>query len=218
MTQETKILLGIVAGTAVLLLGAVFFLSKQPQGASVQSSAQVDQNVLIKDDSYKIGTSSAKVTMVEFADFQCPACGAAFPNVKRVVEENKDRMLYVYRHFPLPQHKNAQVAAEAAEAAGEQGKFWQMHDLLFENQIDWSESDKPLDIFVSYATQIGLDTDKFKQAVEGKKFGGKINRDKGDGVSAGVNATPTIFINNQKYTGDFSYAALKAKIDLELGK
>lgn len=107
--------------------------------SSDSSKPKADLKLLIRPNSNKISTPSAKVTLVEFSDLQCPACAQAHPVVKQILEENKGNINFVYRHFPLSQHKNARIAAEAAEAAGEQGKFFEMVSKLFENQNKWSE-------------------------------------------------------------------------------
>lgn len=214
MNNEIKAILGIGIVTVLVLVGAVTLLSKPSQPTS---NTKLDNKLLVKEDSNKIATDSAKVTIVEFADFQCPACAAVHPAVKQILNDYKGKVNFVFRHFPLPQHKNALIAASAAEAAGEQGKFWEMENLLFENQDKWSESDKAKEIFLTYAKELGLDKDKFKSAIEGNKFTSKITGDKDDGQALGVNSTPTFFINGQKFSESASYANLKNKID-ELNK
>lgn len=217
MNQETKVLLGLGILTLVVIIGGVLIFgnssSNQPKLAK-----KVDEKILIRENSTKITSPSAKVTLVEFSDFQCPACGAAHPTVKQIIEENKEKVNFVYRHFPLSQHKNSRIAAEAAEAAGEQGKFFEMGDLLFTNQTQWSESNNPIDIFVNYAKQLNLDTDKFKKAVEGNKFENKIQGDENDGNTLGVDSTPTFFINGEKVTDLNSFSDLKIKVDQQLKK
>lgn len=216
MTQEIKVLIGIGVATVALVLGSVFFLGKS-SGNSV-NVPPTDIKLLVRDDNYQTASASAKVTIVEFSDFQCPACGAAFPVVKKIEADYRDEVNFVYRHFPLPQHKNGFKAALAAEAAGLQGKFWEMHDKLFENQDTWGELDNPLDIFTGYAKDLGLNTAKFQQDMNDKKLTDKVNRDQADGATLGVNSTPTFFINNQKFPGVLSYAEFKSKIDPELGE
>lgn len=203
MTQDIKIMFGIAAATIAIVIGAAFLIGK-PQNSTTATNTQekVDTKILVKDNSFKISTSSAKATIVEFADFQCPACGSAHPITKRILSAYEGRVNYVFRHFPLTQiHKNALISAQAAESAGEQGKFWEMADLLFTNQEEWSESGKPLDIFVKYAKKLELDTEKFKKTVEENKFRGKIQDDQSDGNKLGVNSTPTFFIDGQKLAG-----------------
>ena len=118
------------------------------------------------------------------------------------------------------QHRHSLIAAEAAEAAGYAGKFWEMHDRLYEDQKRWSASDRPLDIFLEYAKEFGLNTEKFKQSVESSAFKDVIENDQKDGTNVGISGTPTLFINGEQYSGEFSDAGLKAKIDffLKTGK
>ncbi|MCL5784910.1 MAG: DsbA family protein [Patescibacteria group bacterium] len=220
MTQEVKILLGIGVATLVIVLGAVFFLMK-PSASPNNNLNKVNSNVLgalTSADSYKISSDSAKVTVVEFSDFQCPACKAAEPVVKQVLDNEKGKINFVYRYFSLPQHKNGLKAAMAAEAAGEQGKFWEMHDLLFNKQDEWAESDNPEDLFAGYTKDLNLDVNKFKQDYESNKYADKIKKDQQDGLTLGVDATPTFFINDEKMSGVPTYTDFTAKIDAQLNK
>lgn len=218
MTQEAKVILGIGAVAVAIVIGAVFLLSKPSQEANLSA----DPKIFVREDSHSVAPGAAKVTIVEFGDYQCPSCAAAQPTVKELIlrytPKKSEQVNIVYRHFPLPQHKNALISAEAAEAAGEQGKFWEMHDKLYENQTQWSESNNPLDIVVGYAKELKLDTEKFKQAVENNKFANKIQQDKNDGITLGVNSTPTFFINGKKLEGMPSFENFKSKIEAELRK
>ncbi|MEZ4180599.1 MAG: thioredoxin domain-containing protein [Candidatus Doudnabacteria bacterium] len=212
MTKEAKILITIAG--LVLIGGGLLavFANPQPQ----EPSASVDPQSLIREDSHMTQTAQAKVNIVEFGDFQCPACGQAHPYVKSLLEEYKDNadVNFVFRNFPLDAiHPNAHIAAEAAEAAGKQGKYWEMHDLLFERQEQWSTATDPIDIFVSYAQEIGLNEGEFKTGVSQRLFSDVITADYNDGVALGVNSTPTFFINGQKLEGGFNPAVVKEKID-----
>jgi len=217
LSGEAKAIIGIGLVTVIILVAGVFFVSKSDLSTnnSNETTQKVDSKLLIKDDNYKTGTTSAKVTVVEFLDFECEACGAAHPVVKQILEEYGDKIQFVVRNFP--NHKNSLLAANAAEAAGEQGKFWEMHDKLFENQKDWGEKQTPqTELFLKYAKELELDTEKIKSAMESNKFTEKINKDKQEGISLGVDATPTFFINGVKEVGILSYDQFKQKIDTEL--
>lgn len=214
MNQEVKVLTSIGIITIAFLLGAVFFFSNS-NSPNKNEQKTVDNNLLIKENSSKIATDSAKVTIVEFGDYQCPACKAAFPIVKQILNDYSGRVNFVFRHFPLPQHKNGFIASEAVEAAGEQGKYWEMHNLMYENQQEWEESNNPIDIFLKYATKLNLNPDQFKSSITQGKYKQKINDDKGDGVKLGVNSTPTFYINGEKLNG-FSYNEFKRLIDSNL--
>lgn len=208
MNQETKIIGGIVLLSLAILTGAVFFLSKP----SPRVTPEERTDLLIKSDSNKIASDSAKVTIVEFGDYQCPACAVAHPQVKQVLAEYPGKVSFVFRHFPLPQHSNALIAAEVAEAAGKQGKYWEMHDKLYISQAEWSDSSAPLDLFTGYAQGIGLNTEQFKSDVSANSSYDKIMSDKKDGELLQVNSTPTFYLNGIKMT-NFSYANFKQQIE-----
>ncbi|RKG92051.1 DsbA family protein [Corallococcus terminator] len=159
------------------------------------------------------GSRDAPLLLVEFGDYQCPYCGRAYGEVKRLQEALGDRMALVFRNFPLTQaHPLALQAAEAAEAAGAQGRFWEMHDLLFENQ-DALE----LPVLLSHAEGLELDVDRFRKDLASHRYEERIRRDFMDGVRSGVNGTPTFFINGHRHDGDFSTASLLAAMTGGLG-
>lgn len=212
LSQEAKILIAIAAVSIAILGGAVFFLSRSP-AKDQAPGAVVEDSKLIKQDSNKTGSDSAKIKIVEFGDFQCPACKVAFPVIEKVREDYKKDLQFVFRHFPLPQHQYGFLSAKAAEAAGEQGKFWEYYAKLYENQDTWSDSKNPKEDFISYAKDLGLDVEKFTQTLDSTKFEDKINADRSEGNSLGVNSTPTFYINGQKLEGNFSYQNFQSKID-----
>lgn len=214
MTQENKVLIGLGIVTLLIVVGGAFFIGGK--STPDKPTPPVDNKVLVRSDSNKAAVPNAKVTLVEFGDFQCPACGAAHPIVTQILQEYKGKVNFVFRNYPLPMHPNAMIAAEAAEASGAQGKYFDMYNALYSNQKEWSDSKKPLDIFLKYANTIGLDKDKFQKDVESKRFEAKIKKDVADGDAVSVQATPTFFINGVKQTGGLPYDEFKAKIDLAL--
>lgn len=217
MTKEAKTLVGLALATLAIFIGGIYFFTKPSTNTSENVEPTLaDQGKLVHDDSYKISYDNAKVTIVEFGDFQCPACKAAQPLINKLLEEYKGKVNFVFRNFPLTQHKNARIAAEAAAAAGEQGKFWEMFDLLYENQASWSEASDPLEIYLGYARSLDLDLTKFEEFVKGKKHEVIIDRDLKDGYTLSVNATPTFYINAKKYTGGLEYNSIKAVVEKEL--
>lgn len=220
LSGEAKALIGIGLATLLILVGGVFFLGKTNPATQNNNSTQVltvDSAKLVKEDSQKITVPDAKVTIVEFLDYECEACAAAYPIVDQILDEYKGKVNFVVRHFP--NHFNSVLAANAVEAAGEQSRYWEMHNKLFENQKAWGEKRTPqTDLFISYAEELGLDVDKFKQALESNKFTEKINKDKQEGISIGVDATPTFYINSVKVVGVLPYDQFKEKIDTELNK
>lgn len=196
MSNETKIFLGVIGGTLLLIFGIAFLVGGKNPATSPTGSSVVDEKLLTKSDSWKIGSESAKVTVVEFSDFQCPACKAAQPTVKLLIDRYGDNLRFVYRHFPLPSHQFGFGAAEAAEAAGLQGKFWEMHDKLFEISPDLGK-----DKLVQAASDLGLDMDKFNKDLDSDAVRQKVLDDQKDGNSLQVNATPTFFVNGTRIVG-----------------
>jgi protein-disulfide isomerase len=153
--------------------------------------------VPVSPDDHIQGTPHAPITLVEYGDFECPHCGRAHVVVKRLQKHFADRMEYVYRNFPLTQiHPMAEPAAEAAEFAGAKGKYWPMHDAIFENQRMLSP-----ELLVELATRLQLDPDELATAVDEQQFVDRITRDVEGGERAGVHGTPTFFINGQQYQG-----------------
>lgn len=214
MTQETKVLIGIgIASVLIITIGAFAFGGAKSPEKEEQTISADQKKVLVQKDSHKKKAPKEKVVLVEFGDFQCPACGSAYPTVEQIMEEYKDEVSFVFRNYPLPMHKNAETAALAAEAAGAQDKFFEMYEKLYTNQEEWGESDKPMEYLEKYANELKLDMDKFKTDVEKKTYLSKIQKDKTDGNTVGVNATPTFFLNGEHLESGLKYDEFKAKID-----
>ncbi|MDO8430118.1 MAG: thioredoxin domain-containing protein [bacterium] len=151
------------------------------------------------------GNKESLVVLAEYSDFQCPACATYYPVVEKIIEEFGDKIQFVYRHFPLPQHQQAKLAAYAAEAAGRQGKFWEMHDLIFGGQKDWAGNKDSQEIFENYAKALKLDLEKFKQDLDSEEIKEKVNNDYKSGLNSGVNSTPTFFLNGKQLQNPRSY-------------
>jgi protein-disulfide isomerase len=162
------------------------------------------------DDQPAKGTANASVTIVAFTDFECPSCARQHPVLERIVSEFGDRVRLVVRDFPLSQHPNARKAAEAAEAAREQGKYWEYAGVLFRNQ-----SALGIDKLRQYATELGLDRARFDASLDSGKFSEKVQRDMIDGRKLGVNGTPTLYINGKRVS-DHSYENVKSVIEATL--
>lgn len=198
---KKKMIYGIVAAVVILVLmfGAYFLLSGSP-------------SVQIPRTEHFLGGANAKAVMVEYSDFQCPACGAAEPTVQEVINAYGNKIKFVYKHFPLTNiHTNAQKAAEASECAGAQGKFWEMHGKLFENQKALRVSD-----LKSYAQQIGLNITAFNSCLDSGAAAANVKADFNDGLAKAVRATPTFFINGRKIEGGVPFDEFKTVIDQEL--
>jgi len=158
------------------------------------------------------GNADAKYTLVEYGDYQCPHCAHAHPIVKRVQKHFGKKLRYVFRNFPLAQiHPEAEPAAESAEYAGAKGKFWEMHDALFENQEQLGEA-----LYRDLAQELELSPKELLAAVEGQGFFDRVKSDFDGGVRSGVNGTPTFFINGKRHDGSFEYNDLVAAIETAL--
>lgn len=151
------------------------------------------------EPAHSIGDAKAPITLEEFGDFQCPPCGALHPVLKTMEHEFGPRIRIIFREFPLvPAHQHALAAARSAEAAGLQGKFWEMHDLIYESQATWSNAFDVRPIFEGFATKIGLDLEKFKRDLSSEKVAQRIFLDGKRGRSLGVTGTPTMFMNGRE--------------------
>lgn len=180
----------IVALIAVLALGGAIYYSKQ---AAEKANEGVVINTHVK------GNPEAKVELIEYSDFQCPACGQFHPYVKEILEDYGSDIRFEYRHFPLiTVHPSAVPAARAAEAADQQGKFWEMHDKLFENQSVWSKSSNPGSLFNQYAEELGLNMDQFKRQQNAAMIADAIDKSFQDARSRGFSGTPTFLLNGEK--------------------
>jgi len=163
----------------------------------------------VGDDDHQHGPVDAPVTLVEYGDYECPYCGAAHPIVQAIQQEMGDRLRFVFRNFPLTQvHPHAEGAAEAAEAAGDQGAFWPYHDYLFEHQQALSPQD-----LTGYAGEFNLDAARFERALENHDFEERVRADFMSGVRSGVNGTPTFFINGVRHDDSYDYEVLLAAVN-----
>jgi len=187
----------IIGGILLLTIGlGVYWVQTTSEAGNTVSGNSVDIEVG-EDEWAKGATEDPKVTLVEYADFQCPACKSYQPIVERLVNQ-VDGLRIVFRHFPLTQtHQNAKKAAQAAEAAGIQGKFWEMHDKLFANQKEWAEVSDPQSIFVNYAEEIGLNVDQFKQDYSSKEVEEKIKEDVRTAGEFNLRGTPSFILGNK---------------------
>lgn len=219
MTRNTWI---IFAAICIVVLGGLVVVSRgnQIDVSKIDESkiiAASEANGTIAD--HVLATKTGKATLIEYGDFQCPACKSAYPNVKALTEEYKDKMVFIFRNLPLTSlHPNARAGAAAAEAAGLQGKYWEMHDILYEQQDTWSTAatDKRLSYFTGYAQQLGIkDTDKFKADLDSKNVSDKINFDMALAKKIGAQATPTILLNGKKIESDIWSDKDKFKAEIE---
>jgi len=191
----------------VLLAGAaaawLFMRSSRPTGPSA-NSLSAGNEAPGANPPHTRGNPNARVTLEEFGDFECPTCGNYSVELKKIEGEYGDRLRVVFREYPLypTPHKHALIAAQAAEAAGLQNHFWEMHDKLYENQKAWSEATDVMPLFIDYAKQIGLDTDRFSRDLSGETVAARIFQDGRRAHALGISVTPTFFINNKEAKGD----------------
>jgi len=190
----------IVAAVALIALGggAMLYRAKRQQ---LQLRPIPENNALLEtadaESPHIRGNPNAPVTLEEFGDFQCPPCGSFATFTAQLLKEYDSRLRIVFRNFPLPAHEHAREAALAAEAAGMQGRFWEMYDVLYREQVFWSYAPNTRELFESYAGTIGLNLDQFKKDMDGEKAKERVDSDHARGDSLGVTMTPTFFINNQ---------------------
>lgn len=206
--MDTKRILtwgGFILGMVILLFGLAKLGSNSTGGGAVGSNLSVP----VSDSDWSKGSNTATHTIVEYSDFQCPACSSYAPLLKRLAEEHPNDVRLVYRHFPLDQiHPNARPAAWAAEAAGMQGKFFEMHDALFNTQGNWSADANPKIFFEDLAFSLGLDTARFKADMESQTVKDKVNSSAASGASSGVNSTPSLFLDGKLINNPGSYEEL----------
>jgi cyclophilin family peptidyl-prolyl cis-trans isomerase/protein-disulfide isomerase len=170
----------------------------------------------VEADDHARGPEDAKVTIIEYSDFQCPYCAEFTTVLSQLESEHPDNLRVIFRHFPLDIHDKAMLAAQASEAAALQGKFWEMHDQLFATQTDWAEQslDEFRDWLAAQAGELGLDTDQFMQDLDSEAVLARVQRDLDEATSLGLPGTPTLVVNGQFYGGPSDYVNLSAIIDL----
>ena len=225
--DKTKLILpGAILIAALMISGSVVFysLNAGKLGANIKQAGDTvagqKVDVSVDDDAF-IGNEKAKVTVVEFSDFQCPFCrsfwSGAYQQIKKEYIDT-GKIKFVYRDYPLPFHPASQVSAEASECAHEQGKFWEMHDKIFGEQAKQGTGTVTYGTpeLKKWASQIGLNSAQFNQCLDSRKYKSEVEKDLADGSAYGVSGTPTLFINGQIIVGAQPFSAFKAVIDKEL--
>ncbi len=192
-SSTKRILIWLVA--LLTIGGAIFGMVKLAGNTPSNSTGPVDA-VSVTD--WVTGSRNSKVILIEYGDFQCPACGFYFPIVKKLTEDYQDKLVFVSRNFPLQQHANARPAAYAAEAAGKQDKYWEIYDLLFGNQPQWSDAPNAKEIFTDYAKSLNLNLEQFTNEAGSSEVKNKVDNDYQSGIRADVNSTPTFFLNGKQ--------------------
>lgn len=186
------IIIGIVLAITII---ALFFLLRAPRSYNSFGTPPPQSAT----DARRKPQEDAVVTLEEFGDYQCPPCGALHPTLKRLKQEFGSNLSFIFRNLPLTTiHKNALVAAQAAEAARMQSRFWEMHDLLYENQDLWKDDINPKSIFVKFAEDLGLDKSRFARDMDDKEVKFRIEADQSAATERSVDGTPTIFIDGRR--------------------
>lgn len=211
-----KYLVWLVIAAVIVFAGyKLFKFINTPSGGNQVISSSLNVNA---SDHLK-GKTDAPLTLVEYGDYQCPACAVYYPLVKQLLGDYPDKLKIVFRNYPLTQlHNNAFPAARAAEAASLQGKFWEMHDKIYDQQEEWSNLSDPKDKFVSYAESIGLDKNKFLTDYDSQEVKDKISADVASGDRLVINATPTFYLDGKKLPQISSYQDFKTQVDNEIQK
>lgn len=214
--MKNLIVFGLVIAVAAGAGYYFFFAPEQPEAPEQRSSA-FSIDALAENDHVK-GVRDAKTILIEYSDFQCPACAAYQPMVKQIAQDFEGKVAIAYRHFPLQQHKHARIAAYAAEAADKQNKFWEMHDMIFETQKEWSSQSDARDIFIGYAEKLELDRAQFVADIDSEGIAKKVNEQYNSGIKVKVDGTPMFFLNGKKLATPRSYDDFKTMIEEALPK
>ncbi|HEV2842770.1 MAG TPA: thioredoxin domain-containing protein [Chthoniobacterales bacterium] len=202
-----------VVGALTLGAGAMLYRAKRPALLEIpKNSATPDKTASM----HVRGQANAAVTLEEFGDFECPPCANLASAYGQIEEGYSAKLRVIFRHFPLPGHPHAQEAALVAEAAGLQGRFWEMHDLLYKEQPIWSKSNEARALFNSYAEMLGLNLERFKTDVDSPEVKERVASDKKRGTDLGVNSTPTIFINDRQVPPPVNVGTIRAAIEAAL--
>ncbi len=207
MSTNLKLTLALVAVVVIALLIGVALMNRS-------TPTKADPDLLVRANSHRLSSAAdGKVTLVEFLDLECEACGAAYPGVERLRKEYDGKITYVVRYFPIPSHRNAQLAAQAVEAAASQGKFEAMYTTMYDKQTTWAESDKSQEqAFIGFARDLGLDVEKFRADMNDDRTAKRVAQDQADGEKAGVQGTPTFFLNGRLLDIAPSYENLKKAV------
>jgi protein-disulfide isomerase len=196
MKRYLPFIIVVVVALATFVSGGMLYRAKHEQLQAIPQENALPANS--GSESMHIrGNPDAPVTMEEFGDFQCPPCGSFAAFAEELLKEYDSRLRIVFRHFPLEAHEHAREASLAAEAAGLQGHFWEMYDVLYHEQAAWSKAPNTRELFESYAGTIGLNVDQFKKDMDGEQAKARVDSDQARAESLGIKVTPTLYINGQ---------------------
>jgi protein-disulfide isomerase len=202
----------IIAAVALLTIGGGAMLYRVKQRGGAISGTHISGTAGAVPEHVR-GAANAPVTLEEFADFQCPACATTAMMLGALESAYGSRLRMIFWNFPLAMHQHGRDAALAAEAASSQNRFWEMHDLLYQNQSAWSTAPDTRPSFEKYAEQLHLDVDRFKKDCASEEVAARVDRQRNEGVARGVRNTPTIFINNREVVPPFSPERLREAVE-----
>ncbi len=195
MKRYLPAIIVVVVGLGSIASGITLYQLKRPKIITIanehRSKAGADESVHMR------GAAEAPITLEEFGDYQCPPCGMLAEPINQIEHDFRPNVRLIFSNYPLPLHQHAYAAACAAEAAGLQGKFWEMHDLIYRQQANWSKAADAQSLFTSYAGMLGLDLERFKKDCASEQVKERVDRDQKRGASIGVQNTPTVFLNNR---------------------
>jgi protein-disulfide isomerase len=196
MKRYLPFVIVVVVALATFVSGAILYRAKRPQLHAIPEDKALSANTG-SESMHVRGNPNAPVTLEEFGDFQCPPCGSFAAFGEELLKEYDSRVRIIFRSFPLSGHEHAREASLAAEAAGLQGHFWEMHDVLYREQAAWSKAPNARELFESYAVTIGLNVDQFKKDMDGEQTKARVDSDKARAESLGIKVTPSLYINGQ---------------------
>jgi protein-disulfide isomerase len=206
--KKYSIWIGSLLAIVLIILGLIWLVNT-PSNTTLSLFAPA-----INSSDITQGDKNAKVTLIEYADFQCPACATYHPIINRLLSDEKGNIYYAYRMFPLTNiHPNSHISAQAAYSAYKQGEFFEYSDLLFNNQKDWANVTDPRSIFIGYAKELNLDLKKFQTDMNSSEAKDYVNKSEQAALSLGINATPTFFVNGKQIQNPQNYAEFKKIID-----
>lgn len=201
---------GVIIGFILIIWGMVFLANRY---STPKANGTISIENKIQSDDWVRGNRDAKVILTEYSDFQCPACGAYFPVLKELEGQYSSKIALVYRHFPLDIHQFSKSMAIAAEAAGKQGKFWEMHDLIFSNQGTWEGLSDVRETVTGYARSLGLNVDQFQKDLDSNELKTRVDNASEDAINLGLYYTPTFFLNGKLIENPKSLDEFKKIID-----
>jgi len=200
----------IIGGITIVVAGMIYLVSLQRIPSNTE---MITIENVVESNDWVLGDRNSKVIITEYSDFQCPACASYNSVIKQITADFGDKIAFVYRHFPLPNHQHAKTMAYAAEAAGKQGKFWEMHDLIFKNQSEWISKSSVTETITEFAKQLSLDEERFAKDIDSDEIKTKINDSVAKGREIGISYTPTFFVNGVRIQNPKSYAEFTAIIN-----